>query len=162
MCAIAISVFSYSFQIAGAAILLLWSIGNCDKKIKRMCFEEHGGILMGTIDEKGAHFTIDKASLRKNAKTLYLNIAAFADLVIGYALTILMQAVDLTPQCMLVSVAVVTLLLLLAEYGLAALAARIKYRKDFDFTEDEAGDMIPVNTTLIEVVGEENEHTAAN
>ena len=39
MCPIAIIVFSYSFQIAGAVILLLWSFRSCDKKINVLfCF----------------------------------------------------------------------------------------------------------------------------
>ena len=102
-----------------------------------------------SFDEKGSYFTLSKEKLRKNAKTLCLNIVAFADLSIGYALAIFMQTVCLPAQRILLFVAAATSLLLLLEYGLTILIARIKYRKDFNFTEDEAGNMIPVGAIVL-------------
>lgn len=148
-----IAILSYAFQIAGALILLLWSIGKCDKKIKQMCIAEHSDMLVGTFDETGTHFTLEKESLRKNAKTVYLNIAAFFDLIIGYACAIFAQPINISPWCVLTYVGAVAVVILLLEYLLILLLANCIYHKDFEHYEDGQNDVaIPKGTTFYEIV----------
>lgn len=135
MCATIIAVLSYAFQLAGATLLLLWSIGKCDKKIKQMCIAEHGGGLIGTEDERGTHITIDCKSLQRNAKTVYLNIAAFVDIISGYTLAILARPVDCSPWCVLAMVIVGTTGILLLNVGIVVLIAKIKYGKDVEICD---------------------------
>lgn len=135
MCATIIAVLSYAFQLAGATLLLLWSIGKCDKKIKQMCIAEHGGGLIGTEDERGTHITIDCKSLQRNAKTVYLNITAFVDIISGYTLTILARPVDCSPWCMLAMVIAGTTGILLLNVGIVVLIAKIKYGKDVEICD---------------------------
>lgn len=135
MCATIIAVLSYAFQLAGATLLLLWSIGKCDKKIKQMCIAEHGGGLIGTEDERGTHITIDCKSLQRNAKTVYLNIAAFVDIISGYTLAILARPVDCSPWCMLAMVIAGTTGILLLNVGIVVLIAKIKYGKDVEICD---------------------------
>lgn len=77
-----ITVFSFSFQIAGAVLLLLWSIRKCDAKIKEQCLES-AGILSFQFDETGVYIDIPKDDLQAVAKVTYKNIAAFVDILIG-------------------------------------------------------------------------------
>ena len=152
-----VAVLSYAFQIAGALILLLWSVGKCDKKIKQMCIAEHSGMLIGTFDETGTHFTLEKESLRKNAKTIYLNIAAFFDLIIGYTCAIFAQPLNGSPWCVLVYVVVVVVVVILLEHLLILLLANCIYHKDFEHYEDEQNDVtIPVDTTIGEIIGDKD------
>lgn len=135
MCATIIAVLSYAFQLAGATLLLLWSIGKCDKKIKQMCIAEHGGGLIGTEDERGTHITIDCKSLQRNAKTVYLNIVAFVDIISGYTLAILARPVDCSPWCVLAMVIAGTTGILLLNVGIVVLIAKIKYGKDVEICD---------------------------
>lgn len=152
-----IAILSYSFQIAGALILLLWSIGKCDRKIKQMCIAEHGGMLVGTFDETGTHFTLEKESLRKNAKTVYLNIAAFVDLIIGYACAIFAQPINGSPWCVLVYVGAVVVVILLLEYLLILLLANCIYHRDLEQYEDEKNDVtIPKGMTFYEIIDDKD------
>ena len=152
-----IAILSYSFQIAGALILLLWSIGKCDKKIKQLCIAEHSSMLVGTFDETGTHFTLEKDSLRKNAKTVYLNIAAFVDLIIGYACAIFAQPINSSPWCVLVYVGAVVVVILLLEYLLILLLVNCIYHRDFEQYEDEKNDVtIPKGTTFYELIDDKD------
>lgn len=135
MCATIIAVLSYAFQLAGATLLLLWSIGKCDKKIKQMCIAEHGGGLIGTEDERGTHITIDCKSLQRNAKTVYLNIVAFVDIISGYTLAILARPVNCSPWCVLAMVIAGTTGILLLNVGIVVLIAKIKYGKDVEICD---------------------------
>lgn len=137
MCPIAIIVFSYSFQIAGAVILLLWSFRSCDKKIKEMCISEFGSIPIGKEDKFGMHFTLDRKSLRRNAKNVYLNIAAFFNIIAGYMFAIFVQPVDYSPGLVVLTVAVVTVGLLVLELFIVILVANCVYRKDFETCDNQ-------------------------
>ena len=137
MCATIIAIMSYAFQISGAALLLLWSIGKCDKKIKQMCIAEHSGGLIGTEDEQGTHITIDSKSLRRNAKTVYLNIAAFIDIILGYTLAIFARPVDCSPLRVLAMVIAGTTGILLLNVGIVVLIAKIKYGKDVEICDKQ-------------------------
>lgn len=53
MCAVTIAALSYSFQLAGALLLLLWCIGKCDANVVKGCFDNHSNSYIGGFDEGG-------------------------------------------------------------------------------------------------------------
>lgn len=125
MCATIIAVLSYAFQIAGALLLLLWCIGKCDANVVKDCFRNHPAPLWLEMDEKGAYTTVSKEDLQESAKNVYLNIASFADLAIGYALAIFVTNLTIPRWLVLIFVAVLVVILLIAErFGIDALAKK--------------------------------------
>lgn len=125
-----VSVLSYAFQVAGALILLLWCIGNLDKKVKQNCVDSHAGILWGEFDAGGEYTNLSAADLQASAKNIYLNIVAFGNLVVGYALAIFMTDVAVSPCYILLFVVLAVVAILCIEYFLIAKIAAKKYCED--------------------------------
>ena len=154
MCATIIAVLSYAFQIAGALLLLLWCIGKCDANVVKDCFSNHPAPLWLEMDEKGAYTTVSKENLQESAKNVYLNIASFADLAIGYALAIFVTDLTIPRWLVLIFVAVLVVILLIAErFGIDALAKK-KYPKDRRVYNDECkpkkGEIVYTDVSVIE------------
>jgi hypothetical protein len=124
-----ISVSSFSFQIAGAVILLLWSLRKCDETIKSQCLHS-GDILCGNFDETGTYTDISKEELQKAAKYIYKNIVAFANILIGYVCAIFSENAPLPNWIILVLVVALTALILLLENGLVGWIAKKRYPSD--------------------------------
>ena len=74
--------------------------------------------------------TIDCEKLQQNAKTTYLNIFAFLDIIIGYACAIFAKDSGSCPFCVFVWVALITIIIVLFEQFLSAIIAKVKYSKD--------------------------------
>lgn len=127
--AVLISVSSFSFQIAGAVILLLWSLRKCDAKIKAQCLHA-GDNLWGIFDETGTYTEISKDNLRAAAQNVYKNIVAFIDILIGYICSIFSETTPLPKWIILVFVIVITALILLLENALVWIIAKKRYPKD--------------------------------
>ena len=134
---ICVSVLSYAFQVAGALILLLWCIGNLDKKVKQNCLDSHTGFLWGEIDEGGEYTKLSAADLQESAKNIYLNIAAFGDLVVGYALAIFMADVTISPWYILAFVALAVVIILCIEHFSIVRIARSKYKSEQKVYDEE-------------------------
>lgn len=75
--------------------------------------------------------------MQESAQNVYLNIASFADLVIGYALAIFVTDVTIPRWLVLIFVAVVVALLLLAEHVVICKIAKKKYTEDRKVYDDE-------------------------
>ena len=127
-CSILVTVASFSFQVAGAVILLLWSIGEADKKIKAQCLQNN--IYWGDFDENGLTTTLSKVDLQTNAKIIYRNIIAFIDIIVGYICAIFVDQLSLSDWCILMLVISCTTLILVVEWQLSAFIARKKYPED--------------------------------
>lgn len=123
MLAIIIVVASFSFQISGAIILLLWSIGNCNKKIEKMCVENDSSHWYDMDNTT----LVSKEELQRSAKTLYLNICAFADILIGYTCAVFVEDTGLSPWYIFGLVLMATLVILLVNITSSSLVAKIKY-----------------------------------
>ncbi len=154
MCATIIAVLSYAFQLAGALLLLLWCIGKCDANVVKGCFNNHPTPLRLEMDERGYYTMVAKEDLQESAKNVYLNITTFADLAIGYALAIFVTNVTISRWLVLTFVAVLVVILLLAEcFGIAALAKK-KYPTDRRVYNDERkpqkGEIVYTATRAIE------------
>lgn len=125
-----VSVLSYAFQVAGALILLLWCIGNLDNKVKQNCIDNHTGILLGEFDAGGEYTKLSATDLQTSAKNIYLNIVAFGNLVVGYALAIFMSDVAISPWFILLFVVLAVVIILCIEYFAIIKIAERKYRVD--------------------------------
>ena len=138
-----LSITSFSFQLSGALILILWSIGSCDKKIKLMCLEQNSGPLWFGINDTT---TLDKDSLQSNAKMVYKNIFELFDIAFGYICEIFVEEPELKRICIFGIVIVITLGIILVENWLTNLIARKKYSKDIEIAlsdiELKTGQMI--------------------
>jgi len=132
MLSVAVMVASFSFQIAGATILLLWSLNKCDKTIKESCIND--GPNWFEFDDSGkTHTTLSKLELQQKAKVVYLNIAAFIDIIIGYACAIFLEDVDLCKWVILLLVIVLTVVIVIVEKMIVSIIARFKYSNDIEY-----------------------------
>lgn len=129
LCDVVIQVLSFAFQISGAVLLLLWSLGKCDTRIKDICLND-GVPSWGAFDEHGTYSVLGKDTLRRTAKTVYRNIFAFADIIIGYALAIFITDTVVPNWVILILVAFSTAVILMLEYIATAIIAAIRYRHD--------------------------------
>ena len=137
MCATIIAILSYAFQLAGALLLLLWCFDKCDANVVKGCFSNHPTMLWLESDEKGEYTTLSKEDLQESAQNVYLNIATFADLAIGYALAIFVTDIIIPRWLVLIFVAVAVALLLLAEHFVICKIAKKKYTEDRKVYDDE-------------------------
>ncbi len=124
-----INVSSFAFQIAGAVLLLLWSMRKCDAKIKGQCLES-AGILSFQFDETGVYTDIPKDDLQAVAKVAYKNIAAFFDILIGYTCAIFSVETPLPRWSIFVLVIVLTAIILWIENIYVGHIARKHYPED--------------------------------
>ena len=120
-----ISIGSYAFQVAGAIILLLWSFKSCDEKIRNMAASDEGQ--WGYFDATGVYDILDKEKLQESARTLYKNIIAFIDLVIGYGLAIFMEDVTVSGIWMLTYVVLAVIIIVFVESIIISLIAKRNY-----------------------------------
>lgn len=114
------------FQFSGALILLLNSVDTRKKTIIRQCFL---GMNFAIRDDND-NCSISKKELRKSARSTYLNIAAFVDLVIGYALAAFNFSHELPAILVGILIIIGSLLLSGAEYGISHAMANRNYKED--------------------------------
>lgn len=124
-----ITVSSFAFQIAGAVLLLLWSIRKCDTKIKEQCLESTG-FLVSQFDATGLYTDIPKDELQAVAKVTYKNIAAFVDILIGYTCAVFSAETPLPRWSIFVLVIVLTTIILWLENIYVSHVARKRYPED--------------------------------
>ena len=127
-----ITIASFSFQIAGAILLLLWSLKNTDIKIKAMCLEHN--LTWGSFDN---HKTISAEKLQSKAKTVYLNILAFVNITIGYSCAIFTPNIDIEKWLIFIFVVLFTLLIIILELLFTNLYVKKRYSKDENVCETE-------------------------
>ena len=80
---------------------------------------------------------IPEEDLQQSAQNVYRNIATFANLAIGYALTIFMTDICISPWCVLIYVAIVVVLILAVEHFSINLIASKKYSSDRKIYDNE-------------------------
>lgn len=115
-----------AFQLAGALILLLNCCKGSKKAVIKNCFP---GSNVVERDENN-NCIIPKEKLQESAHKIYLNIVAFGDLVIGYAIAAFSPVALYDTWYTVLGVAGITLLLLVTEYYFCRLIARSVYAKD--------------------------------
>ena len=114
------------FQLSGALVLLLNCVKGGKDAVIKSCFP---GSNVVERDENN-NCKIEKEKLQKSAHNIYLNIIAFADLVVGYILAVFSPEANAQIFIILVEVIVLTCGLLIIEYYLSRFCARKIYAKD--------------------------------
>ena len=137
MCATIIAILSYAFQLAGALILLLWSIRKCDANVIKGCFDNQASIYASSDDDSGSFTVIPKEDLQQSSQNVYLNIASFVDLSIGYALAIFITDICISRCCVLAWVIISVFLILVIERFSVCLIAKKMYSADRKVHHDE-------------------------
>lgn len=115
-----------TLQLAGALLLLLNCTKGSKKAVIKNCFP---GSNIAERDENNNCF-IPKEKLRESAHNIYLNIVAFADLVIGYIIAAFSPTATYATCHTVVGVSVLTIVLLVAEFYFSCLVAHLVYSKD--------------------------------
>ena len=119
---IVINACSFSFQISGAIILLLWSLRKCDTRIKKMCLESN----LQWLDFDG-NTIISKKKLQSNAKNVFLNVCAFVNIAIGYGCAIFSQPTEICEWLLFLIVIATTTLIIVIEFIIVTIIAKLKY-----------------------------------
>lgn len=122
-----------SFQLAGALILLLnCCIGSREAVIKN-CFPGTNIVARDDNDQ----CVIPKGKLQESAYKIYLNAAAFLDLVVGYLLASFSPVSPYSQWETVGGVAVGTIILLAGEYLFSKKLSAAIYSKDIDVPYSE-------------------------
>lgn len=115
-----------AFQLAGALILLLNVVKGNKNAVIQNCFP--GSNIVDRDDENNC--VIPKGKLQSSAHAIYLNIVAFADLVVGYLIAAFSPVAIYATCYTVLGVVGGTVVLLLAEYYLSLLVAKSIYAQD--------------------------------
>lgn len=115
-----------SFQLAGALVLLLNCCKGNKNEVIKNCFPGTNIVERDNDD----NCVIKKERLQKSAHKIYLNIIAFFDLVVGYFIAAFSPSATYTLCCTALWSIVATVGLLLTEYFLSYLVAKLVYSKD--------------------------------
>ena len=135
-------VFMLVFQLSGALLLLLNCIKSRKKSVIKNCFP---GSNIVERDENN-NCKIPKEKLQESAHKIYLNIVAFADLVIGYLFAAFSPTANVRIELVLVEVIVATVILLVLEYYFSRFCAKRIYAKDIIIPFDELEDVDTIAT----------------
>ena len=122
-----------AFQVSGALLLLLNCIKGGKKSVIKNCFP---GSNVVERDEKN-NCKIPKKKLQESAHKIYLNIVAFADLVIGYIFAVFSPTANIRIGLVLMEVIVATCALLVTEYYACRFCAKMIYAKDINIPFDQ-------------------------
>ena len=115
-----------AIQLTGALVLLLNSLAGGKKTVIQNCFPSTNFV---ERDEYN-NCRIEKKRLQASAQKIYLNVVAFADMVIGYLLAALNPNATFPICYTVICVIAVTIFLLGTEYGITRLLAQIVFSKD--------------------------------
>lgn len=115
-----------AFQLAGALILLLNVVKGSKNAVIKNCFP--GSNIAHRDDENNC--VISKDKLQSSAHAIYLNIVAFANLVVGYLIAAFSPVAIYETCYTVLGVFSGTVVLLLAEYYLSLLVAKLVYAQD--------------------------------
>lgn len=147
-------IFSISFQLAGAIILLLWCLKGAKKEniIKRYF---PGSNVIERDDENNCILYKDK--LRVVSREVYINIIAFCDLIVGYGLSFYADQSDNKTTAFTISM-IITAILLAVEYAIAHLVSILRYKEDiiekYEILEKHGVDTVPTNKEIEDMFNE--------
>lgn len=133
-----ISVASFSFQIAGAIFLLLWSFKPFEKTIVNNHFGQTAPSTFGRIGEGKVWVKITKDELQASAKTVWLNRLAFIDIIFGYVLAIFMEETSIVEWRIFLFVVLVTCSILFIENLLIQIHVKKKHKEDIELGVDNS------------------------
>lgn len=120
-------------QMTGALLLLLNCSKGSKKAVIKNCFP---GSNIAERDDNN-NCTIPKEKLQESAHKIYLNITAFADLVVGYIIAAFSPIATYSTCYTVLGVAALTVILLVCEFYFSRLTARLVYSKDEEIQYSE-------------------------
>lgn len=94
---------------------------------------------MGFFDKDGSYSILEKENLRSAAKTVYKNIFAFLDIIIGYALAVFAAASPIPKWLTLFLVFCTTVVILTLENISVTAIASLRYRRDIKIYDNTPG-----------------------
>lgn len=147
-------IFSISFQLAGAIILLLWCLKGAKKEniIKRYF---PGSNVIERDDDNNC--VLHKDKLRVVSREVYINIIAFCDLVLGYGLSFYAIQSDNKTAAFIISM-IITAVLLVVEYMIAHLISVLIYKEDiiekYEVLERYGVDTVSTNKEIEDMLNE--------
>lgn len=113
-------------QLAGALLLLL----NCSKGSKKAVIKNCFPGSNIAVRDKDNNCAIPKEKLQESAHKIYLNIVAFADLVVGYIIASFSPVAEYSTCCTIIGVVASTIVLLIIEFYFSRIAAHLVFSKD--------------------------------
>lgn len=120
------------FQLVGALILLINVVNGSKEKVISNCYP---GSNVVTRDDDN-NVLISKEQLQKSANKIYVNIVAFADLLIGYIIAAFSPAPLKNQVITVVVVIAFSIFLVFFEFCIIKLVARIRYSDDIKYSYD--------------------------
>lgn len=147
-------IFSISFQLAGAIILLLWCLKGAKKEniIKRYF---PGSNVIERDDDNNC--VLHKDKLRMVSREVYINIIAFCDLIIGYGLSFYASQSERKLTALMISMAITTVLLAF-EYLVTHIVSIMVFKEDlikkYDELEKYDVDTIITNKEIEDIFNE--------
>ena len=141
---------SISLQIAGALILLLWSLGNTKKKVIKSYFP---GSNIAERDDNNRVY-LRKEKLRKKAKDIYMNRIAFIFLIIGYGLSLFGELADYNEWKALVIIQIESICIIFIGLIISKLIAIIKFKEDIyvDYNSLKEVDTVITNNEVEDMI----------
>lgn len=150
-----ISVASFSFQIAGAIFLLLWSFKPFEKTIVNNHFGQTTPSNFGRLGEGKVWIKITKEELQASAKTVWLNRLAFIDIILGYVFAIFIKETSVAAWCIFLFVVLVTCFILFIENISIQKYVRQKYKEDMELGVDNSD--IARGSVIFQVIDEDQD-----
>lgn len=131
------------FQLVGALILLFNTVNGSKEKVISNCFLGNNCVIRDNDD----NCVITKDQLIRSANQIFLNITAFADLLIGYFVAALSPTAVDKKHVTVIAVVLGSILLSCIEYYVVKLIAKNKYQEDEKVSYSDL-EKIGVNTTI--------------
>ncbi|MBQ8258435.1 MAG: hypothetical protein IJY97_02640 [Clostridia bacterium] len=124
---------SIAAQIAGAIILLLWSLGKVSRNAIEMCFPSIAAV---DTDEDG-NGILKKEILQKNVEKIFLNVWAFFCIICGYIMSLFASNDMENLFFKAIMVVLITILLIIIGYVCARYMSKSWFKNDVKLSHEE-------------------------
>ena len=134
-----IAVIAYSFQIAGAIVLLFFVFGQSSRKSIEIALSGHTALFL----DKDKNLIIPKIELQSRAKELYKSRVSIICIFIGYFSAIFMEDIHCSPWVIALCVAILVPFILFIAHLI------VRWTAEHNFSDDvllSKGDSIPCGT----------------
>ena len=134
-----ITVIAYSFQIAGAIVLLLFVFGQSSRKSIEIALSGHTALFL----DKDKNLIIPKKELQNRAKELYKSRVSIICIFVGYFSAIFMEDIHCSPWVIALCVAILVLFILFIAHLIVCWTAKYNFPDDVILSKE---DSIPCGT----------------
>lgn len=149
-------VLMLTLQLSGSIILLQNGLKTSREAVIRNCFPGSNVVKRDDNDE----CVIPKEKMHKSALPIYLNITAFADLVLGYCFAAFSPASQYATVVSVALVALFTFIITRLEWSICNRVVHIKYVKDervpYDVLEQNGVDTVITHKEIDKIFNRTN------